>query len=108
MSSEYRPPILEPVTPVDEYGDPDDRRDELAEKTGLPAHEIDEDETVGGGVLSHGGTAIDRGTRSLDGFVQGETASDETGEDELIYDEQGNLVPQPVDPNRRAPLPPRR
>ena len=70
MNTEYRPPILEPVTPVDEYGDPDDRRDELADKTGLPAHEIDEDATVGGGLMSQGGTSIDRGTGTLDGLAQ--------------------------------------
>jgi hypothetical protein len=70
MNTEYRPPILEPVTPVDEYGDPDDQRDELAEKTGLPAHEIDEDRTSGGGLMSEGGTSIDRGTGTLGGVAQ--------------------------------------
>lgn len=70
MNTEYRPPILEPVTPTDEYGDPDDRRDELADRTGMPAHELDEDRTAGGGIMSQGGTAVDRGTGSLGGVAQ--------------------------------------
>jgi hypothetical protein len=79
MNTEYRPPILEPVTPVDEFGDPDDRKDELAEQTGLPSHEIDDDSTAGGGIMSQGGTSIDRGTGTLGGVAQGHTETDEDG-----------------------------
>jgi hypothetical protein len=38
----------------------------------LPEHEIDDDRTAGGGVMSEGGTAIDRGTGELGGQAQGE------------------------------------
>jgi hypothetical protein len=46
----------------------DDGRDRLAD---LPEHELDDDATVGGGVMSQGGTAIDRGTGTLSGEAQG-------------------------------------
>ena len=47
------------------------RRDEL------PEHEIDDDRTTGGGILSEGGTAVDRGTGTLSGTAQGETGDDD-------------------------------
>ena len=56
----------------------DERRDEL------PEHETrDEGETVGGGVMAAGGTAIDRGTGTLDGTAQGTRAGDD---DESVLD----------------------
>lgn len=39
--------------------------DETKRRNGMPEEEIDDDRTVGGGVLSEGGTAIDRGTGTL-------------------------------------------
>jgi hypothetical protein len=36
----------------------------------LPEHERDDDRTIGGGVLSSGGTAVDRGTGELTGTAQ--------------------------------------
>jgi hypothetical protein len=46
----------------------------------LPEHEIDDDQTVGGGVMSEGGTAIDRGTGTLAGQAQGEGEKDRGSE----------------------------
>jgi hypothetical protein len=43
----------------------------------MPEHEEDRDDTVGGGVMSEGGTAIDRGTGTLGGEAQGGDAEDE-------------------------------
>jgi hypothetical protein len=60
-----------PFGTVDDLGedattDPDDG------EARLPRHEIDENETVGGGILTQGGTAIDRGTGTLGGQAQGD------------------------------------
>jgi hypothetical protein len=46
----------------------------------MPAHEIDEDDSVGGGVMSQGGTAIDRGTGSISGQAQDKSGGDEDGD----------------------------
>lgn len=46
-------------------GGPDD------DDNDMPEHEEDPDDTVGGGVMSEGGTAIDRGTGTLAGEAQG-------------------------------------
>jgi hypothetical protein len=51
--------------------------DARAREADLPEHERDENETIGGGVLSSGGTAIDRGTGELSGTAQGPGAGDE-------------------------------
>lgn len=67
----------------------DERRDEL------PEHELrDEGASVGGGVMGTGGTAIDRGTGTLDGTAQGTNA----GDDESIPDHGfGGAVENVVD-----------
>ena len=44
---------------------------------GLPEHEIDDDRTLGGGVMSEAGTAVDRGTGELDGQAQGPEDDDD-------------------------------
>lgn len=49
---------------VDADVDTDDEGD------GLPEHEHDDDRSIGGGVMSAGGTAVDRGTGTLDGVAQ--------------------------------------
>ena len=60
----------------------DDRNDERRDE--LPEHELrDEGASVGGGVMGAGGTAIDRGTGTLDGTAQGTNAGDD---DESILD----------------------
>jgi hypothetical protein len=51
------------------FGGRDD--DEESSRSGLPSHEIDEDDAVGGGVMSAGGTATDRGTGELSGRAEG-------------------------------------
>ena len=68
--------------PMGTAGDfePDDAAEE-ARRRGLPEHEIDEDATVGGGMMSQGGTAIDRGTGTLSGQAQGERDEDADGGD---------------------------
>jgi len=72
--------ILRPVEALEESGadpsvdeDGDERPDEL------PEHERDDDRTVGGGVMSMGGTTVDRGTGTLGGQAQG--AVDEDADD---------------------------
>ena len=43
----------------------------------MPEHERDEDRTVGGGLMSEGGTAIVRGTGTLDGTAQDHETTDD-------------------------------
>ena len=63
--------MLAPEVPTMHDRD-DERRD------ALPDHELrDEDQVVGGGVMSAGGTAIDRGTGTLGGTAQGNDEDDE-------------------------------
>lgn len=63
----------------------------------LPEHESDEDvdTTLGGGVMSAGGTAVDRGTGTLGGTAQG-PRDGEGSEDDLDDD----FDAAPVDPGR--------
>jgi hypothetical protein len=68
-----------PVGSLGGVGLPGTGIDDDDDEDRLPAHEIDEDETVGGGVLSQGGTAIDRGTGTLAGQAQGEVDPDDDG-----------------------------
>ncbi len=49
---------------------------------GLPRHEIDEDDAVGGGVMGAGGTAVDRGTGELGGSAQGDDGDEAGGVNE--------------------------
>jgi hypothetical protein len=70
-------PLNRPVVPPGDL-DPE-KQDEL------PEHELDRDETVGGGVMETGGTAVDRGTGTLTGKAQG-TAEDEDQDDPLEPD----------------------
>jgi hypothetical protein len=89
---QMRPPIVPydgaPAAGAAETPDGDDEPTE-----GLPEHERDTDTTVGGGVLATGGTAVDRGTGTLDGDAQGRDPADEVeGAD-------------PVDPDEAVPSP---
>ena len=61
----------------------DDRDKERLEE--LPEHESRdiERQSVGGGVMSEGGTAVDRGTGTLDGTAQGAGADDDAAADGL-------------------------
>jgi hypothetical protein len=64
-----------------------DDRDKRSEE--LPDHEYreSEDESVGGGVMTTGGTAVDRGTGTLSGMAQGPLDEDEdAAEDDVITD----------------------
>jgi hypothetical protein len=47
---------------------------------GMPEHEKDPDDTVGGGVMSEGGTAVDRGTGTLGGEAQGDRGQGDQGQ----------------------------
>jgi hypothetical protein len=103
MSDQFRPPIVDPLNTA-EHADADAaaRREEARER-GLPEHEIDDDETVGGGVLSSGGTAIDRGTGTLGGLAQNRDrprAEDEDFDGEDVAD---RVVPEPAESDRTAP-----
>jgi len=56
--------------------------DETQRRNGMPEDEIDDDRTVGGGVLSEGGTAIDRGTGTLSGTARDlDDDDDDDGDD---------------------------
>jgi hypothetical protein len=48
--------------------------DDQDRRADMPAHELDQDEAVGGGLTGSGGTAVDRGT----GEVTDRTDPDET------------------------------
>ncbi|HEX5013551.1 MAG TPA: hypothetical protein VFV72_05255 [Candidatus Limnocylindrales bacterium] len=75
----------------DPAGDSADR-DRLRQ---LPGHEIDDDATVGGGVMSEGGTAVDRGTGTLTGQAEGMPPDDNdplSGPD----DEPDEVMPSPL------------
>ena len=65
-----------------------DRNKERLEE--LPEHESRdiEGETIGGGVLSAGGTSVDRGTGTLDGTAQGVSDDDDSAVD-VLDDETG-------------------
>ena len=105
MSDQFRPPIVDPLNTA-EHADADaaERREEARER-GLPEHEIDADEPVGGGVLSCGGTASDRGTGTLGGRAQDRERPLPDDEDFDGDDVADRVVPEPVDPDRRAPEP---
>ena len=66
-----------------------DRNKERLEE--LPEHESRdiEDQSVGGGVLSQGGTAVDRGTGTLDGTAQGVSDEDDDAAVDVLDDETG-------------------
>ena len=93
MSDPNKPIIPFPGSPDDLDAAADARSDE-ARARGLPEHEIDENQTVGGGLMSSGGTSIDRGTGTLSGEAQDK--DDDEEEDEHDWD-------QPDDPNRVMP-----
>jgi hypothetical protein len=89
MTDQHEPQRDNPARPIgsldDVEADATTRRD--GQRRGLPAHEIDEDETAGGGMMSQGGTAIDRGTGTLAGQAQGrEPGDDEEGTDTIARD----------------------
>jgi hypothetical protein len=65
---------------------------------GLPEFERDDERTVGGGLMSEGGTATDRGTGELDGTAQGGTDEDEDETTEGFADDAGpggRIIPGP-------------
>jgi hypothetical protein len=57
----------------------DDTMRSNREREDMPEHESDDDvaQTSGAGVLSEGGTAIDRGTGTLGGVAQGPDAGED-------------------------------
>ena len=61
-----------------------DDRDKRSEE--LPDHEYreSEDESVGGGLMTTGGTAVDRGTGTLSGMAQGPMEKDADGVDDDV------------------------
>jgi hypothetical protein len=90
-----------PARPIGSVGDVVEDVAEGPDRAGdgrmdeLPAHEIDEDETVGGGLMSQGGTAIDRGTGTTGGQAQGTPLPDEDpGVDR--DDDPDEVVPNPA------------
>jgi hypothetical protein len=66
---------IRPLGTVDDSASrPDD--DDNGRLEELPEHERDDDRTLGGGVMSEGGTVIDRGTGTLGGQAQTADTSD--------------------------------
>ena len=66
-----RDSLLRPLDALEDAGAADhdaDDEDGLADE--LPEHERDDDRTAGGGVMSMGGTSVDRGTGTLGGQAQ--------------------------------------
>ena len=54
--------------------------DEAERRDALPEHERDDDTSAGGGVMSSGLSATDRGTGDLSGTAQGPGADDDEGD----------------------------
>jgi hypothetical protein len=75
--------------------------DDMAERDRerqLPEFERDDERTVGGGLMSQGGTSTDRGTGELDGTAQGGTDEDEDETTEGLADDAGpggRMIPGP-------------
>jgi hypothetical protein len=72
---------------MDDMDERDERERDRERK--LPEFERDDERTVGGGLMSQGGTATDRGTGELDGTAQGETDDDEDETTEGLTDDAG-------------------
>ncbi len=69
------------------FGGVDDDASDEADRSGLPGHEIDDDTSVGGGLMSSGGTATDRGTGELAGRAQGDAESTDDVEEDAGVNE---------------------
>jgi hypothetical protein len=63
----------------------------------LPEFERDDERTVGGGLMSQGGTVTDRGTGELDGMAQGQTDDEDETTEGLADDAgpAGRIIPGP-------------
>jgi hypothetical protein len=92
MSDPNRPIVPFPGSPEDLEAAAEPTSDE-ARARGLPEHEIDENQTVGGGVMGSGGTAIDRGTGTLSGEAQDKDNDDEDDEDWNEPDDPTRVMP---------------
>jgi hypothetical protein len=70
---------------------------------GLPEHERDPNDAVGGGLLGQAGTARDRGTGTLGGVAEGPnagTGNDDTNAgDETPDDGPGGVRPRHLNPD---------
>jgi hypothetical protein len=75
-------PSQKPVPPATGFPRDDDS---------TPDRDIERDETVGGGIMQQGGTAIDRGTGTLSGQGQG-AAEDDDRDDPLEPDDVDDEV----------------
>jgi hypothetical protein len=79
MTDRFEPTHDNPLRTLGSVGDvthdtfdgPDDEED-MDRTDAMPEHELDDDATVGGGVMSMGGTSVDRGTGTLSGEAQGD------------------------------------
>jgi hypothetical protein len=70
---------------------------------GLPDHERDPNESVGGGLMSQGGTAHDRGTGTLGGVAEGPNAGapedENLNEDDPDAGAAGGARPRHLNPD---------
>jgi hypothetical protein len=86
MTDPLKPPIITPIDAAEEAVD----RDEDAH---LPEHELRDETTAGGGVMSQGGTAVDRGTGTLEGQAQGPKADDDEDDPLEPQADTGKVMP---------------
>jgi hypothetical protein len=86
MADPNKPPVVTPIVAAEDALEHD-------EDTGLPEHELRDTPTAGGGVMSQGGTAIDRGTGTLEGRAQGPKADDD----------EDDPMQAPADPDEVVP-----
>ena len=76
------------------FGGEDDDAQTGGDRNGLPSHEIDDDTTVGGGLMGSGTTVEERGTGELGGQAQGGAGDDR--DDDLIGVNEGAIAGPPA------------
>jgi hypothetical protein len=77
------------------FGGEDAEADAEGDRSGLPSHEVDDDTTVGGGLMSSGTTATDRGTGDLGGQAQGDDRNDDR-DDDVVGVNEGAIAGPPA------------
>ena len=76
------------------FGGEDDDAETSDKLREMPSHELDDDTTVGGGLMSSGATAEDRGTGELGGQAQRSVGEDR--DDDLVGINEGAIAGPPA------------
>lgn len=76
------------------FGGEDDSAETSDRLSEMPSHEVDDDTTVGGGLMSSGTTSEDRGTGELGG--QGERSVGDDRDDDLVGVNEGAIAGPPA------------